>query len=195
MYQLTSKEVLGVLKNLGYLGVDIDMVLENNPFGGSSKEYDAVVQQLSPVGAAIVTDDPLGTNFVHAKTILLDDTRYIISTANLGYTSFWKNREYWFVGEQPAIAESLRTLFLKDHVAEPVTPSDIHPALLLCPVDCREKITAQLWEATKSIVIEAQYIQDASLVAVLRKKQMEGLDVRMIVGEYQDAGRLETFGT
>ena len=98
MYQLTSKEVMTMLKNLGQLGVDIDIVLENQPYGAGSKDFDKVVATLSPVWAEIVSDDAMGTNFVHAKTLILDEERFIISTANLGYSSFRRNREYWFVG-------------------------------------------------------------------------------------------------
>ena len=195
MYQLTSDEVMSTLKNLWFLGVDIDMVLENETFGWSSKEYDAVVKKLDPVGADIVTDEPLGTNFVHAKVLLLDASTYIISTANLSYSSFWRNRDYWFIGEQPEIAASLSNIFTKDHAGQALSYDDVHPALLVCPLDCRKKITDAIWKAERFIWIEAQYIQDEGIVATLRKKQLDGVDVRIMVGEYQDEGWLETFGT
>lgn len=195
MYQITYDEVMTTLQNLWFLGVDIDIILENHPFGGSSKEYDTVLKKLLPVGVDIVTDDPMGTNFVHAKTIIIDDNTYIISTANLSYSSFRRNREYWFVGHQPAVIVSLQNIFDKDYVGESLSHKDIHPALLVCPLDCREKITDALWDAEEAIWIEAQYIEDESIVSVLRKKQLEGVDVRIITGKFQDEGWLGTFGT
>ena len=48
MYQFTSKELLQVVKNLSILGVDVEMILENNTYGGSSKERDRVRTQLEP---------------------------------------------------------------------------------------------------------------------------------------------------
>ena len=86
-------------------------------------------------------------------------------------------------------------MFEKDRVGDPLSQKDIHPALLICPIQCREKITDAIWDAQESIWIEAQYIQDEGIVAALRKKQLDGIDVRILVGKHQDEGRLETFGT
>jgi phosphatidylserine/phosphatidylglycerophosphate/cardiolipin synthase-like enzyme len=82
MYQLTSKEIRTVLKNLALLGVDVDLVMENATYGGSTKEYDSLVKYLSSSSVDIGTDEELGTNFMHAKTLLIDTHAYVISTAN-----------------------------------------------------------------------------------------------------------------
>jgi phosphatidylserine/phosphatidylglycerophosphate/cardiolipin synthase-like enzyme len=143
----------------------------------------------------IVSDEAMWTNFVHAKTILIDDERYIISTANLWYTWFWRNREYRFVWQQASVAQSLSTLFNKDLVGEPLLHTDIHPALLVCPLNCREKIIDAIWNANTSIHIQTQYIQDEEVVRVLKKKQTQWLDIRVLVWEYQDDGWLEDLWT
>jgi hypothetical protein len=59
MYQFTSKELLQVVKNLSILGVDVEMVLENHTFGGSTKERDATKKQLEPSGVEIVSDEAM----------------------------------------------------------------------------------------------------------------------------------------
>jgi len=195
MYQFTSKELLQVVKNLSILGVDVEMILENNTYGGSSKERDRVRTQLEPAWVEMESDEAMWTNFVHAKTMLIDDKTYIISTANLWYTWFWKNREYRFIWDQQPIADSLSLLFDKDMLGEKLLYKDIHPSLLICPLDCRKKIIDVLWSAKDSIRIQTQYIQDEEVVGVLQKKKLEWVEVRILVWEYQDDGWLEDLWT
>lgn len=83
------------------------------------------------------------------------------------------------------IAQNLYDLFQKDRRAEPLEYMDIHPAVLVCPINCREKIMYALANAEKSIAIEAQYLEDEALIALLSEK-IKTTDVRIIVGEYQN---------
>jgi phosphatidylserine/phosphatidylglycerophosphate/cardiolipin synthase-like enzyme len=110
----------------------------------------------------------------------MDQERFIISTANLSYTSMRRNREYWFVSSHPGIVASLNTIFAKDRRGSMILRRDIHPDLLLCPEDCRSKLFSALRDADESIWIAAQYIQDEQLVDLLEHKS-ESLDVRLLV--------------
>lgn len=195
MYLFTSKELLAVIKNLSVLWVDVNMMLENKVYGGSSKERDKVKNFLDPFGVDIVSDEALGTNFVHAKAVVIDEQSYIISTANLSYTSFWKNREYWFVWEDPLIAQSLTHIFEKDYAGDVLFHKDVHPALLVCPLNCRDKIIDAIHEADEEILIQAQYIQDQEVADELIAKQSSWIPVFVMVGEYQDEWWIEWLGT
>jgi len=116
--------------------------------------------------------------------MLIDDLRFMISTANLSYPSFWNNREYWFISSHTGVAQSLVTIFAKDWTGEALMSGDIDDHLLVCPVNCRSIIENALSGAKESIAIEAQYIEDKSIVELLEKKSND-VDLRIIVGEYQ----------
>lgn len=184
-YQITEKDVWTVLKNVSQLGKRIRVVLENKTFGDSSKEYDTFVQNVEPAWVEVISDDALGTVYVHAKTRIADRERFLISTANLSYTSFRRNREYRITGVHTWIAMSLYTMFEKDRRDEPLEQMDVHPLLVMCPIDCREKIMEALRRAKQSIDIQAQYLEDPAIVHLLEEK-MKTVAVRIIVGEHQD---------
>ncbi len=193
-YQITDKETLQLLRNLAQLGVKIEMILENDIYGGGSKDFKKTQDSLRGKDVAIRTDEHLGTNYVHAKVMLIDDQRFMISTANLSYPSFWNNREYWFISSHTGVAQSLVTIFAKDRTGEAILSGDIDDHLLVCPINCRKTIENALSGAKESIAIQAQYIEDEAVVELL-ETQSNAIDVRLIVGEYQSKHRLDNLST
>ena len=194
-YLITEKMFITLLKNLAVLWVDIGIILENLPYWWDDKAFLNVQDKLVPLWVELQSDDQMWTNFVHAKTFVLDESTYIISTANLTYPSLWRNREYRFVGEDDLIAWNLQDLFEKDTLWEKIEKEDIHEALLICPIDCRDDIQTAINSATKTIKIETQYIQDDELVRLLEDKQAEWIDVQVIIWAYQDEWRLDSLWT
>lgn len=193
-YQITDKETHQLLRNLSQLGVDVDLIVENSTYGNNTKDFEKLQTALRGKSIEIRTDEHLGTNFMHAKAMLIDDEKFMISSANLTYPSFRNNREYRFISSHSGVAQSLVTIFGKDWIGEAILSGDIAEHLLVCPVNCRSKIEQALAGATTSIDIEAQYIEDRSIVGLLENKS-EHLEVRLVVGEYQSDGRLENLST
>jgi phosphatidylserine/phosphatidylglycerophosphate/cardiolipin synthase-like enzyme len=68
-------------------------------------------------------------------------------------------------------------LFEKDWKGEQIQPSDIHPNILFCPIDCRYKIEQLMKTAQMSIRTQNQYLDDPSLQQILSSKT--GLDIRI----------------
>lgn len=68
-------------------------------------------------------------------------------------------------------------LFEKDWKGEQVQPSDIHPNILFCPIDCRYKIEQLIKTAQMSIRTQNQYLDDPALQQILMTKT--GLDIRI----------------
>lgn len=105
---------------------------------------------------------------------------YAIQTANLTQSAF-KNREYFLVGNDPVIWENLRTLFLKDREWEEIYPDDIHPNILVCPINCREVLESLIASAEQSIWIQTQYIVDDRIMDLLKNKSE--LDMQIVVAD------------
>ena len=163
------------------------MILEDDKFG--------IDRPQDPRGRwiQVQNDGKLRTNFMHAKVLLSEDF-YIIQTANLGFDAFFRQREYYVAGRDPAILANLKMLFEKDRNGESIQAEDIHPNLIVCPIDCREKISWYLRAAKKSIYTENQYLQDPEIISILQSQR--NLDVKIILPKDEknrvDAPGLET---
>lgn len=194
-YLLTEKTFLSMFANLSHMWVEMDIILENEVYGGDQKAFLKAKEKLGKVWARVLSDEQMWTNFVHAKTLILDKKKVIISTANFTYPSLWRNREYRFITSHTWVLTSLENIFAKDLLWEEIFDVDIHPRLLICPIDCREKIVDYIENAQQSIQIEAQYIEDPEIIRLLEEQISQGLRVELIVGAYQEKWLLDAFGT
>jgi phosphatidylserine/phosphatidylglycerophosphate/cardiolipin synthase-like enzyme len=132
----------------------------------------------------IQSDEPMGTTYVHSKVMLNEDA-FWIQTANLTKSSFETNREHFFYSYNEEVRTSLAQLFERDWKGEPLKTEQFHPNLVVCPLNCRAVIEAMLTGAKESIIIQTQYIFDAAILQILRRKTTE-IDVRIIVADTID---------
>lgn len=192
LYRLTRKEAEQILKNLSSLGLDISWIAENKPYEWYDKAFYALKDRLEDKWISVTDDEHLWLNFNHAKTYISDGEKYLISTANLTYSSIWKNREYWYAWNNADIASNLVSLFEKDLSWDMIYNKDIHKDLLICPVNCRQSIIDNLDKATSSIYVSAQYIQDVQLRDLLLQ-YWKTVDLRILLGYRQDSWWLDDF--
>lgn len=148
------------------------MIIEDNKYGPD--------QEQEPRGWWIQTknDQKLHTNFVHAKTLISQDF-YIIQTANLTYSAFHNQREYFVIGTNSEINQNLKDLFRLDWDGHRIHSKDIHPNIVFCPTDCRHKITTLLSSAKESIYIQNQYIDDEEIIWILQDQYNAWIDLKV----------------
>ena len=103
------------------------------------------------------------TSYVHAKFALID-SGFLIQTSNLTHSAFASNREYFFYSQHTGVYQSLATIFDKDWKGEQINFSDIHPNILICPINCRAVLENLIESAKSSIIIQNQYIEDPRLL-------------------------------
>ena len=177
-YDFTHKTIRSLLKKLAQGWTDVRIMMENKKYQQYQDTYKQIVDYFAHVlGVQIQSDKNLWTSYLHTKLNLTDDG-YSIQTANLTKSAF-TNREYFFVGHDPAIHDNLLRLFLQDWNAEPIVPADIHPNLLVCPINCRQVIESLLSNAQISIQMETQYVVDARILAILQAKK--NLAIKVVV--------------
>lgn len=184
-YAISYDKSLQLLKTLADLWVHITIIHEKQPYGQEEKAFNKLAKQLAYKWIALTGDEALGIVFQHAKVRVGDDNYYVISSANMTYPSFYANREYRFIGHSLPIITSLQHLFALDIAWSRVTPSDIHPKLLVCPIDCRKKISDALAATTSSVRIAAQYLEDPALTEQLTAMSISWVDVRILVSDNQ----------
>ena len=174
MYEFTKKEIKSTFKTLASNWVNIQLILENKKFQQYQNTFKNVQNYLSGFSNfQIKPDDQMWTKYVHAKFILVD-TWFLIQTANFTHSSFFTNREYFFWSHDLKVLKSLETIFTKDWLWEKIHLEDIHPNLVVCPLNCRAITEHLISSAQSSIAIENQYINDPA-VAKLLKTQMKKL--------------------
>ena len=184
LYSFTEKKIMQRILSLATQWVEIRAILEDKLHGDTPRRRTDLKTSLTNNNIAIQSDRKLHTNFVHAKTFLWE-SGFIIQTANLTHSSFEKNREYFWVSRDNEIHDNLKKIFESDRTWHPVTSSEIHPNLLICPINCRSKIVYLLQSARKSIDIQNQYIKDDEIQQLLLRYAKK-LAVRIILPNTPD---------
>lgn len=190
-YQVTDTNIIKALDLKAQTGVESKLIIERSTYGGNTKTYTDLVKKLDSDRIQIKPDDQLGVNFNHTKTFIRDDADVLIATANLSYTSFRRNREYRVIVDDTEVVDSVRQMFTADWKWDPILPSSIHESLFVCPINCRSWLRTLLEDVQESVWIQAQYVGDEEVVERLSQLQDSGIDVRVLVWEFQDEEDLQ----
>lgn len=102
--------------------------------------------------------------FTHAKFWIIDDS-YCVSTGNLTYTSFQKNRDIVVCDSQNDVLSVLEIIYQSDIKKEfPVFSGPIPLNIGISPINMRSRILSTLKNAHKSIFVYVQNISDAEVL-------------------------------
>jgi cardiolipin synthase len=96
------------------------------------------------------------------------------------------------------VVANLQQLFNADRKGKPLKSNQIHPNILVCPINCRHVIQSLISGAQSSIIIQNQYIEDKTLTTLLlaKQKQIPNLKLQIIVADNEFAsGTMRRFGT
>lgn len=182
VYDLTSPEFIDLIVDFRKNLWEVRLMLEDNMYKWNNN-YSKVEKKLFKYGVKMQNDNKIRSNYLHSKLILTDSS-FVIQSWNLWYSTFFRNREHFFVSDNKNILNNLNYLFDKDWKWISIKPSEIHPNIIVCNINCRDKIEYFLSNATNSIYIETQYITDNSILKILESKK--NLDLKIVVGEGQD---------
>ena len=184
-YDFTNKFFKTHFQGISNRWVPVQIILENNKY----QQYQNTFRQLQEYfsenkNIELRSDEQMWTSYVHAKVTLNEDG-FRIQTANLTKSSFESNREHFFYSNDSDFHESLEKLLDADWVWDDLSTLDLHPNLVVCPLNCRDVIKTLLESAEKSIVIQTQYITDKEILDILHKKS-EQVDMAIIVADTDD---------
>ncbi|NPA91861.1 MAG: hypothetical protein GXO55_10540 [Chloroflexi bacterium] len=175
-YSITDPDVIQKIKDTVARGVTVRLMLENNPYGGSSTNID-IGLDLQQAGVQLKWA-PRAYRYLHEKAIVVDGQTAYVMTHNLTTSAFTANREYGVSFTDPVFAGEIARVFDADWDREPV---DLSNALLIwSPDNSRERFTALFRRARESIWLEHQNLQDPEMVDALCQAAQRGVDVRLI---------------
>lgn len=187
LYNFTFDDAKRFFQELGVNGTKVQWIVESQQFASKDNQFADLLKWFSSnPNVTIIPDERLWVEFQHAKTFLGDDT-FIIQTANITYSSFNKNREVFFFGTDTWLLVSLHQLFYNDWMSQPTKKDALHPNLIVCPFNCRQRIESLLEHAHTSIVMYQQYIADDGIQNILRAKHDAWLDIKIILWDMWDS--------
>lgn len=181
MYLLTQHTVINALEDAASRGVDVRVMLESAPYGGSSPN--ATLDKLNAAGIKARIANP-AFEFTHAKMMIIDGNAVIISTANftqsaLGGSSYTTNREYIVADTNTQDIQECTAIFAADW--NRTNPQLADPNLVVSPINSFIKTMALIQKAQSSIDLEEEEMLDPDVVNALIAAQHRGVAVQVVV--------------
>ncbi len=177
VYLLTNQIVIDALISAHDRGVDVRVMVEEEPFGGGAGNGDA----LRPLEAAgIQTKYGVSTfRYTHEKAVIIDGARAVVMTANLTKGAFTRNREYLALVTSPPEVSEIQAIFNADWERRAYQPRV--SSLVVSDVNSRQKLLELLATARESLEIEAEVMADKEIRRALTSAQKRGVRVRVVM--------------
>lgn len=187
-YILTETRIQQALKDAFNRWVDVQVILEKNPYMAYSINNKSF-NNLQSIWLPVVWSDSEDYSFNHAKFSIIDNHFYI-STWNYSYSTFKYNRDFFVKSDDTEILEKILEIFHHDYVWE--KKDFYHPNIVLSPYNSRDIFEQYFLIAEKSIDIYFQYFKDDALIQTLIEKQKSGVQVRAIIPKTALESNLKT---
>lgn len=191
IYMLTnhdaSSRVVQALIERAKAGVEVNVVLEGRPFIPPSPP-DCSPVTTNPNDDAYNALKAGGVNvhfswkqfrYTHEKTMVIDDATAYIMTMNFTNSAFTTNREYVVVDRTPSDVAEVKKIFECDWFHQAYQPQD--PDLVISPDNSRARILKLVDSATRTIVIQVEYLKDPEVLRHLSDRVKAGVDVRAML--------------
>ncbi|MEA3337137.1 MAG: phospholipase D-like domain-containing protein [Chloroflexota bacterium] len=176
LYNLTQPDVIQALKDAAGRGIDVQLMVETNPYGGGSTTA-LLIPELRGAGIQFKAD-PRTFRYLHEKSIVVDDAIAYVMTANMTSSAVTANREYIVRTTDPAQVDEIAAVFDADWEREAI---DLDNSLLhWAPDNSRQRIIDLFDSARTSLWIEHQNLQDSEIVQHVADAARRGVEVRYI---------------
>lgn len=176
IYLLTDTRVIDALKQARNNGAEVKVMLDQNPFGGSTAARTAFTS-LKKAGIDVKYASP-AFRYTHEKSYVIDD-EVIIMTANATRSSVTRNREFGIVRNDAGDVAEVITAFDDDWSRAVFRPAS--KTLVWSPVNSRERITALIDAATRTLDVYAAATKDNGILEALAHAAQRGVKVRVLI--------------
>lgn len=176
-YILTEKRIQEALKKAFSRGIDVQVILEKNPYMAYSinnKSYNNLLNS----GIPVVWSDPKDYSLNHSKFLIVDSNFYV-STWNYSYSTFKYNRDFFIKSSDIKLFNKILEVYNFDYIWE--EKHVYHTNLVLSPFNSRNVFEQYFQSAIESIDLYFQYFKDDELVDLLIEKQKSWIQVTAII--------------
>jgi cardiolipin synthase len=193
LFRCNDYGVLDALAAALERGVKVEAILTKRAKGGK-KSLKKLWEALEEMGAVVHWyADPVVK--YHAKYLVADERIALIATLNPTNKCFSRTLDFVYTSDEPALVRSVSTLFALDAGGERVQPRHrLSERLIVGPEGSRERMRRLLESARKQIRVLDHKLSDPDLVALLRERRDEGIEIavvgRQLVGAFKAHGKL-----
>jgi cardiolipin synthase A/B len=183
MYLLTNKRVITALENDANNGIDVRVMLEQHPYGGSALSPQETLAKLKAAGVKAQFSSP-SFALTHEKGLIIDSKVAYIMTSNmtntaLGTGNYTKNREYDIVDTNTQDVQAITAIFQADWNRDTASFND--PNLVVSPVNSRSAFNTLIASARHTLLVTAEEMQDSGIEQDLITASQRGVNVRVIL--------------
>ncbi len=176
MYLITDSDIVWALKDAAARGVNVRVLLEMNPYGGSSQNA-TIAADLKAAGVSVQWD-PRTIRYLHQKTIIVDESYALVMTANFTSSSFTANREYMIRTTRPEDVAEIIATFEADWARQAMQHTNLR--LAWSPDNARDFLLRLIDEAQTALDIEHQNMQDEEVLDHLVAAASRGVRIRYL---------------
>ncbi|GHO65777.1 hypothetical protein KSC_046690 [Ktedonobacter sp. SOSP1-52] len=187
MYLLTERHVISALEEAAYNGKDVRVMLEGHPYGSGSSSPSQTIDRLNAAGVQAKTTNPAFA-LTHEKGMILDGKTAYILTANLtlsalGGSSSTTNREYGIIDTNAQDVQGAIDIFNADWDRKDVQVNGSN--LVVSPINSRGVFLSLINGAQKSLIVEAEEMQDQQVEQALINAVKHGVAVQVVLPQPQ----------
>ena len=187
IYELDDPEVDAALVSAHDRGVKVRVLYNYYSFISQGRNpNESAVNSLNSAG---IESKPASSSFLdtHQKTFVIDSSEAIIMTFNLQPNYFQGTRDFGIITTNPAEVAEIQRVFEADWNYQPATVTQ--PTLVWSPVNSRQKILGVINDATKTLMVYNEEIQDEACIQALISAASRGVAVRFISAQLTQDGR------
>lgn len=189
MYLLTDRKIISTLEEAAHNHIDVRVMLETHPYGSGSVSPTQTLDRLQAAGVQAKSTSP-DFALTHEKGMIIDGTTVFITTANytlsaLGGSSSTKNREYGIIDTNQQDVQGVMGIFNADWNRTSASVND--PNLVVSPVNSHAAFESLIHNAHKSLMIEAEEMQDSDIEQALIEAEHRGVQVQVILPSSQSS--------
>lgn len=179
MYGMTDQALLNALIDKKHQGKTIKVLLEQTPYHANSENQKAIAQLQKNHISWQGNVPPY--QYLHQKTLVLDQQKAIVMTFNLTHSTFKNERNFALILDDPATVHAIQTHFIADWNHVPTSISS--DQLLYSPDNSREALTKLIKHTKKSLQLYAQSVSDYAMVGELAKLARQGKTVQILTSK------------
>jgi phosphatidylserine/phosphatidylglycerophosphate/cardiolipin synthase-like enzyme len=182
IYELNDPEIVAAFAGARERGVSVQVIYNNQSFASMHERNPnlVAVAALTATGAETTPASPAFC-VTHQKTLTADASRSVIMTFNLEPGYFNTTRDFAIVTTDPAEVREIAAVFDADWDYRPITPKE--PSLVWSPVNSREKILCIINNATTTLDVYNEDINDPGCIGALVAAAKRGVAVRVIAAD------------
>lgn len=187
IYELDDPEVEAALVSAHKRGVTVRVLYNYYSFISQGRNpNESAVLSLNSAG---IQSKPASSSFLdtHQKTFVIDSSEAIIMTFNLQPNYFQGTRDFGIITTDPAEIAEIQRVFEADWNYEPTTVTQ--PTLVWSPINSRQKILSMINDASNTLMVYNEEIQDEACIQALVSAASRGVAVRFISAQLIQGGR------